>query len=498
MSTSGDSNHSPQTYEPVVPHDLTRASYHSAMGAPTGFTTTETQETRSSESSGASLKSPRTARFAEATTIYSPVESSSKSPFADTVEQAPLGVADTGFGYVSNNNPTQHADDSMPPMSPWRADLKVPKSAKTLNPLSPTFREEYFLEKGEATAEKENARDVRIKLRVRLAKIFLRFINFGCSLIVLAMLAVTLRTFMATRNLPERNSAFAWNVGTNPWAQWLMLGLACFSLFACMIVFWGYFKGGHKRAEKLAIYYSTISVIYFTFSFVMWIVSAAIYEHSKATGDSKDLWGWACAQNTREQIYSDVIDYALLCRLQDWGLVCAIIEVVIELLVILIYVVVFYRIWSKRRLMKSMNHRDQARSDLYLAQLHRQTAPNTPGFPGFSSYPPKSPFYAAQAIDPYSTAEKGEAGSPPQFATAPPTQYASPRSPTRPTPSFQLQAPPIRVQQPTPRTGQEEFGAQPIPAAHARSPSPPPQTQEHMNAAPGEQSYGSVPIPGAY
>jgi hypothetical protein len=28
------------------------------------------------------------------------------------------------------------------------------------------------------------------------------------------------------------------------------------------------------------------------------------------------MWGWSCAQNTREQIYHDVVDYALLCRLQ--------------------------------------------------------------------------------------------------------------------------------------------------------------------------------------
>ncbi|KAJ5641025.1 hypothetical protein N7528_000650 [Penicillium herquei] len=456
MSTSGDSHNG----EPVVPHDITRASYHSGMGDHTHIMVNQTTETRvSSESNEASLKSPRTARFAEATTIYSPIEPSGKSPFAETGKIS-QGVADTGFGYVSNNTPTQHADDSNPPMSPWRANLKVPKSAMTLNPLSPTFREEYFLEKGEQHAEKENARDVRIKLRVRLAKIFLRFVNFGCSLIVLAMLAVTLRTFMATRNLPERNSST---------------------------------PGGHKRAEKLAVYYSTISVIYFSFSFIMWIVTAAIYEHSKATGNDKDLWGWACAQNTREQIYSNSIDYALLCRLQDWGLVCAIIEVVIELLVILVYVVVFYRLWSKRKLMRSMNARDRARSDFYLAQLHRQTAPNTPGFPGFTSYPPKSPFTAAHDLD----IEKGEGGPPPQFATVPSTQYASPRSPTQPKPTFQLQAPPIRVQQATPQTIQEEFAPPPSHGFNFNTQTPP-QPQHHVTTAPGEHSYGSVPIPGAY
>lgn len=157
MSISGSSsNNSPQTYEPVVPTDLTRGSYHSAMGPPPQHTT---QETRSSSDSGASLKSPRTARFAEATTVHSPVEQTRRSPFADPPKNAPSGgVGDVGFGYV--NDPAQHAEDSMPPKSPFRSDLKVPNTARSLNPLSPTFREEYMLEKQEKHAEKENARDL--------------------------------------------------------------------------------------------------------------------------------------------------------------------------------------------------------------------------------------------------------------------------------------------------------------------------------------------------
>lgn len=489
MSNYGDShNHSPLTYEPVVPVDLTRASYHSAMGAPPQHTTQETRS--SSESSGASLKSPRTARFAEATTIHSPIEQSAGSPFADPPKTQSGGVGDVGFGYV--NDPAQ-AEDTMPPVSPLPTGLRVPKSAVSLNPLSPTFREEYMLGKHEQHAEKENARDLRIKLRVRIAKIFLRFINFGCSLIVLSLLAVTLTVFNATKVLPTRNSLPAWAEGTNPWAQYMLLGMSCVSLFACVLVFWGYWKGGHRRAEKTAIYYTVFSICFFFFSLIMWVVGAAIYEHSKSSGNSKDMWGWSCAQNTREQIYHDVVDYALLCRLQDWGLVCAIIEVVIEVLAILIYAVVLYRIWTKRRLMKSMDRRDHARNDLYLAQLHIQSAPNTPGFAGFSSYPPKSPFYAAQAIDPYSSAEKGELNTK--------TQYASPRSPTRPVPSFQLQAPPIKVQQATPQMAQDGFHSPPVPAAHStpsKSPSPPPTEPQHMAAAPGETDYGAVPIPNAY
>ncbi|KAJ5166611.1 uncharacterized protein N7482_005392 [Penicillium canariense] len=488
MSNASDS---PRTDQPVIPLDLTRASYHSGMGDLPQQPPHPTQQPRSSsESSGASLKSPRTARFAEATTVHSPVEPSSRSPFADPLRDQSGGVGDLGFGYVAASDPAQHADDSRPPItpalaSPLRSGLKVPNTAKSLNPLSPTFREEYMLEKQEKHAEKENARDLRIKLRVRIAKIFLRGVNFSCSLIVLSLLAVTLTVFNATRTIAQRNSLPAWAEGTNPWAQYMLLGMACLSLFACVIVFWGYWKGGHRRAEKTAVYYSTFSICFFIFSLVMWIVGAAIYQHSKSSGNSKDMWGWSCAQNTREEIYSNTVDYALLCRLQDWGLVCAIIEVVIELLVLLIYAVVAYRIWTKRRLMKSMDTRDKARSDLYLAQLRLQSAPNTPGFPGFSSYPPKSPY--GVHVDPYSAAEKGQA----EPTT---TQYASPRSPTRPTSSFQLQPPPIRVQQATPRAPQEGFAAPPAP----RSPSPPRNEPQHMAAAPGEENYGAVPIPGAY
>ena len=156
----------------------------------------------------------------------------------------------------------------------------------------------------------------RIKLRVRIAKIFLRFVNFGCSLIVLSLLTVTLTIFNATKTIPARNSLPAWAEGTNPWAQYLLLGMSCLSLFACIIVFWGYWKGGHRRAEKTAVYYTTFSICFFFFSLIMWIVGAAVYEHSKSSGNGKDMWSWSCAQNTREQIYHNVVDYALLCRLQ--------------------------------------------------------------------------------------------------------------------------------------------------------------------------------------
>ena len=164
---------------------------------------------------------------------------------------------------------------------------------------------------------------------------------------------------------------------------------------------------------------------------------------------------------------------------------------VVETLCIIIYAIVFYRFWSKRKLRKSMAVRDKARSDLYLAQLRSQSAPNTPGFGPMSPRsggwrpPPGHPQYR----DPLSAAENGESDS---------VQYA--REIAQPQP-FTLAAPPIKITGATPKLGQGAFDT-PNRIGTASPPVSPgfhqERQQEHVAAAPGEQQYASVPIPGAY
>lgn len=156
----------------------------------------------------------------------------------------------------------------------------------------------------------------RIKLRVRVAKVFLRFVSFSCSLILIALLATTLTIFHATKTLADRNGKPAWAPDTNPWPQYLILALAGVSLLACLAVFWGYWRGGHKRAEKVGIYYSVFAICFFVVSFILWVVATALYQNSKATSNGQGLWAWSCAKNVREQYFHEDVDYALLCRLQ--------------------------------------------------------------------------------------------------------------------------------------------------------------------------------------
>lgn len=332
----------------------------------------------------------------------------------------------------------------------------------------------------------------KIKTRVRMAKMCLRGTNFSCSLIVLSMLSTTFTIFNTTRSLPARSNLPAWAPNQKTWPQITLLSIACVSLAMSLAIFYGYWRGGHKRAEKAAVYYTAFTIAFFLFSTVMWAIGAALLNESRKSGKGQDMWGWSCKGGKRKTVFQQDIDYALICRLQvrklcptiqkqysnlfqNWSLICAIIEIIVEVITISIYAIVFYRFYSKRRLHKSMDLRDKARSDLYLAQLRSQSAPNTPGF---QKTPRAATFPANVHDDPTNAAENGEyySGS---------TQFASKhQSFSQPKP-FTLQPPPIKVHSATPAMSQDGFDEAP-------------EVQEHVPAAPGEQTYEAVPIPGAY
>ena len=149
-----------------------------------------------------------------------------------------------------------------------------------------------------------------------MAKMCLRGTNFSCSLIVLAMLSTTFSIFNATRALPPRSNLPPWAPAQKTWPQITLLSIACVSLAMCLAVFYGYWRGGHKRAEKAAIYYTFFSIAFFTFSTVMWAVGAAILNESRKSGQGKDMWGWSCKDGKRKTLFDQDVDYALICRLQ--------------------------------------------------------------------------------------------------------------------------------------------------------------------------------------
>lgn len=115
-----------------------------------------------SSSTSSSLKPPRTPRFAEDTSVHSPVDGR-KMPFSDRKEKhevPQVQVGDLGFGYINEKRESVAMPAS--PRSPLKSAMRFPGSPRTINgnPLSPTFREETILERREERTEKEQARDL--------------------------------------------------------------------------------------------------------------------------------------------------------------------------------------------------------------------------------------------------------------------------------------------------------------------------------------------------
>lgn len=131
-----------------------------------------------------SLKSPRTARFAEDTAVHSPIERT-QQPFNEPVSttnhyMAQPQPSDVGFGYVNrsrhesvempdtdnNEYPITTTVLKAPPKGPLKSPLKSAMKTPGAPPrdfgavLSPTFKEEQFLEKTEDYTEKIQAKDL--------------------------------------------------------------------------------------------------------------------------------------------------------------------------------------------------------------------------------------------------------------------------------------------------------------------------------------------------
>lgn len=93
-----------------------------------------------------------------------------------------------------------------------------------------------------------------------MAKFALRSVHFSCSLIILAMLSSSFAIFNATKALPQQSKMPSWANGTDPWAQKLVLSMACLSLAISVLIFVAYCRGGHRRAEKVGTYYTIFAI----------------------------------------------------------------------------------------------------------------------------------------------------------------------------------------------------------------------------------------------
>lgn len=137
---------------------------------------TVTIERRGSDDSDTN-KTPRTARFAEATSVYSPVDAQ-KFEYPTNHYRPQPQVSDVGLSYVSGIEMEETDRRYLPPPTPrtpggaLKSALKSPgappRTPGAASILSPTFREEQVLEKHEASTDKEQAQDLVSLLQKRI------------------------------------------------------------------------------------------------------------------------------------------------------------------------------------------------------------------------------------------------------------------------------------------------------------------------------------------
>lgn len=149
-----------------------------------------------------------------------------------------------------------------------------------------------------------------------MAKMTLRGVGFSCSLIVVSMLAATFSIFNATRHLPQKGTSHPWAPNQQIWPQVTLLAIACVSLLMSIGVIYAYWRGGHRRAEKAAVYYTVFAIGFFIFTIVLWGIGAGVLNQTHKNGNNQDMWGWSCKDGKRKDLYKDQVDYDLICRMQ--------------------------------------------------------------------------------------------------------------------------------------------------------------------------------------
>ncbi|KAI5859048.1 hypothetical protein BZA05DRAFT_383204 [Tricharina praecox] len=198
------------------------------------------------------------------------------------------------------------------------------------------------------------ASDLQLKGWIRILKFFARVLSLICSAVVIGLSIATFKIFLATKDLPARNTFLPWARPTVLWPQILTLTIACISFLACIYVIWGYIRNGHRGGEAASPLATTATVIGFIAWIVIWAAAGTSMQTVRASQEGKDMWGWACNKDAgpRRQAFANKIDYDLVCTMQDWNFICTMIHVATVVLSAAVWVAAVWRLRVQSRIHK--------------------------------------------------------------------------------------------------------------------------------------------------
>ncbi|KAF8540696.1 hypothetical protein BDD12DRAFT_832417 [Trichophaea hybrida] len=186
------------------------------------------------------------------------------------------------------------------------------------SPTSPEFVPPEGLQK----------QDLTLKLWIRILKLISRILSLACSGVVIGLSITSFQIFLSTRHLAPIDGFVPWARNTPLWPQILTLIIAIISFIAALVVILGYLFRGHRTAENLSRYTTITTILGFVAWIVIWAAAGASLQKVRDSSRGQDIWGWACAKQTKHhELFNDRIGYDLVCIMQDWNFICAIIHV---------------------------------------------------------------------------------------------------------------------------------------------------------------------------
>lgn len=173
---------------------------------------------------------------------------------------------------------------------------------------------------------------------------------------------MTLVKFLQTQNiyrtiaLPDGSTTYrtAWAHSSRTWPTYSYFGVALLSTVLNFATIFSY-KFGVGRANTASYIASVFSWVDMLGNLGVWIAAAVVYRKEKDKhGKSNDLWGWTCstAAQVIQRDFAEEVNFNTYCNIQSASWYVGLARAAAALLTVVIYVMVYRRGRSKRRVQR--------------------------------------------------------------------------------------------------------------------------------------------------
>jgi hypothetical protein len=173
---------------------------------------------------------------------------------------------------------------------------------------------------------------------------------------------MTLAKFLQTQSIyrtvthPDGSTTHrtAWAHDSRTWPTYAYFGVALISTVLDFATIFSY-KFGVGRANTASYIASVFSWADLLGNLSVWVAAAAVYRNEKDKhGKSNDLWGWTCspAAQVIQKDFAKEVDFNMYCNVQSASWYVGLARAAAALLTVVIYVMVYRRKQSKRRVQR--------------------------------------------------------------------------------------------------------------------------------------------------